>query len=766
MNYAFLLNDKQYQAVTTDSQYVRIIAGAGSGKTRVLTYRIAYLITNKNVDPSRILAISFTNKVAREMNERATKLIEENVGGFPILHISTFHALCSRFLRIEHAAINYPQSYTIYDEDDQSKLIRNCAAELGYKKGDDMVKVATRYIRNKKGKGIYPEDIRITPTSFREEQECLKIYMSYEKRKEDAYALDFDDLLCKTIEILENNENIRDKWSHRFDHILVDEFQDTNDVQYKLLKLLTTSKTNVYVVGDPDQTIYTWRGANQQIILDFDHYFPHSDTIILNENYRSTKKILAAANKLIMHNKNRVPKDLFTNGNEGDEVTTFMAPSSADEADWVAKKIVGIANEHKKENGEPVYDNIAILYRSSYMTRPFEAALKDRGIPYKIFGGVRFYERMEVKDLLAYFNLLLNPLDDIAFERIVNVPKRKIGDASIERIRREAKNAGLSEYNYMKNLDPNNMETEIPSRVVNILRVLIAQMEGTKAKLTDNLEAYSAVLKDFVTEIGYYDYLKENEEPDEDRIGNVNALFDDINHFISNHSDSTFAEYLQNVSLLTSQDDINGGNFVSLMTIHVAKGLEFDNVFVICMNEGSFPSQRSLEETGRDAEEEERRLAYVAMTRAKKRLFCSCNSGYSYVTDSSARPSCYFQEAGLKLNKTGAFFSESSLGGWKKKRSSGWDDGFFSDESNDDFFDEMPKKKTTPKPKPVAKPSTNGIHNWKVGDVAHHEKFGDGVVVSIVDANIIVIDFGAQGKKTLLGSHPMLSRIKSAGGDA
>ena len=318
----------------------------------------------------------------------------------------------------------------------------------------------------------------------------------------------------------------------------------------------------------------------------------------------------------------------------------------------------------------------------------------------------------------------------------------------------------------MKNLDPNNMETEIPSRVVNILRVLIAQMEGTKAKLTDNLEAYSAVLKDFVTEIGYYDYLKENEEPDEDRIGNVNALFDDINHFISNHSDSTFAEYLQNVSLLTSQDDINGGNFVSLMTIHVAKGLEFDNVFVICMNEGSFPSQRSLEETGRDAEEEERRLAYVAMTRAKKKLFCSCNSGYSYVTDSSARPSCYFQEAGLKLNKTGAFFSESSLGGWKKKRSSGWDDGFFSDESNDDFFDEMPKKKATPKPKSVAKPSTNGIHNWKVGDVAHHEKFGDGVVVSIVDANIIVIDFGTQGKKTLLGSHPMLSRIKSVGGDA
>ncbi len=768
MNYATLLNEKQYQAVTTTSQYVRIIAGAGSGKTRVLTYRIAYLISNMHVDPSRILAISFTNKVAKEMNERATKLIEDSLGSSPMLHISTFHALCSRFLRIEHNAIGYPQSYTIYDEDDQSKLIKNCAAEFGYKKSDEIVKEATRYIRNKKGQGIYPEHIPLNSQTFSDEQECLKIYTAYEKRKVDAFALDFDDLLCKTIEILENDENIRYKWSHRFDHILVDEFQDTNDVQYKLLRLLTTAKTCVYVVGDPDQTIYTWRGANQKIILDFDYNFQHAETIILNENYRSTKTILAAANKLIMNNKKRVPKDLFTNGAQGEDITTFMAPSSSDEADWVAKKIIGLADKERNENGERRYDNIAILYRSSYMTRPFESALKDRGIPYKIFGGLRFYERMEVKDLLAYFNLLLNPLDDIAFERIVNVPKRKIGDASIERIRSEAKALGLSEYNYVKSLRESDYNTSIPSRVVNVLGVLIAQMEETKSKLTDNLEAYSAVLKDFVTEIGYYEYLKETEETDEDRIANVNSLFDDINHFISNNADSTFAEYLQNVSLLTSQDDINGGNFVSLMTIHVAKGLEFDNVFVICMNEGSFPSQRSLEESNRDGEEEERRLAYVAMTRAKKRLFCSCNSGYSYVTDSSSRPSIYFKEAGLKLNKTGAFFSENSLNNnWNKKnRNGGWDDGFFPDTTDDDFFEYKPKKKAAPKPVAPAKPASNGVNNWKVGEIAHHEKFGDGVVVKIIDANIIVIDFETAGKKTLLGTHPMLSRVKSIGGEA
>ncbi len=770
MNYQALLNDKQYEAVSTTSQFVRIIAGAGSGKTRVLTYRIAYLISEMNVDPSRILAISFTNKVAKEMNERASKLVEDSLNIYPMLHISTFHAFCSKFLRIEHEAIGYPQSYTIYDEDDQNKLIRNCAAELGYKKGDDIVKEATRYIKNKKSRGIYPEEISISTEVFKDEKECLKIYLNYEKRKTDAFALDFDDLLCKTIEVLDTNETVRAKWSRKYQHILVDEFQDTNDIQYKLLKLLTIPTTCVYVVGDPDQTIYTWRGANQKIILDFDRYFPDSETIILNENYRSTKTILSAANKLILKNKKRVPKDLFTNGAEGEPIVTFGAPTGNDEADWVAKKISGLAYDNKNSKGEPTYDNIAILYRSSYMTRPFESALKDRGIPYKIFGGLRFYERMEVKDLLAYFNLLLNPLDNVAFERIVNVPKRKIGDTSVERIRSEAINAGLSEYNYIKDLKDNGGESAVPSRAINSLATLVNLMEETKKKLSDNLEVYSSVLKDFVTSIGYYEYLKESEDVDEDRLSNVNALFDDINHFISNNPESTFAEYLQNVSLLSSQDDINGGNFVSLMTIHVAKGLEFDNVFLISMNEGAFPSQKSLAEKDRDGDEEERRLAYVAITRAKKRLFCSCNNGYSYVTDSTAQPSCYFKEAGLTLNRGGAYFSDptrSRFGNTNRPapHRGGWDDGYFPDEDHDEFDPGYRRPKPTVN-KVAPKPASNGIENWRVGDMAHHEKFGDGKVVALVDASIIVIDFGANGQKTLLGKHPLLTRIKSVGGDA
>ena len=760
MDYASLLNDKQLAAVKTRAQYVRIIAGAGSGKTRVLTYRISYLISDEHVDPSRILAIAFTNKVATEMHDRASKLVNDLLGYTPNLHISTFHSFCARFLRVECKAINYPTGFTIYDEDDQQKLIKNIAVDLGYKKGDEIVKNATKYIREKKMKGIYPEDIKIKFEAFKDEKECLKFYLLYEQKKGGAFALDFDDLLCKTIEILSNNAPIREKWASRFDHVLVDEFQDTNDVQYKLMKLLLRSDTSIYVVGDPDQTIYTWRGANQNIILNFEHEYPSVETIILNENYRSTKTILDAANKLIANNKKRVPKDLYTNHAIGDKIETNMLPKAEDEAHWVGGKIQSIAQTDKVD-GEPNYRNIAVLYRSSYMTRPFEAELKDRGIPYRIFGGLRFYERMEVKDLLAYFNLMVNPLDNVAFERIANKPKRNVGDTSLERVRQEAAALNLSDYNYIKDIEHYADTSEIPTRVITSLSTMVGKMEATKAKLQDNLEVYSSVLKDFATDIGYFEFLKDDENPDEDRIGNVNALFDDISHFVNTHPESTFQEYLQNVSLLTSQDDMNAGNYVSLMTIHIAKGLEFDYVFVISMNEGAFPSMRAEMESGRDATEEERRLAYVAMTRAKKQLFCSCNTAYSYVTDSHSIPSRFFKEAGLSLPKSYAFspaFSDSP---------NSWNNTYNQNKGTSDYFADNDALHEAPKAEPAAeKPANNGITDWKVGDRAHHEKFGDGSVVEIIDKNIIIVNFDNAGKKTLLATHPMLSRVASKGGEA
>lgn len=761
IDYSSLLNSSQLQAVETSSQHVRIIAGAGSGKTRVLTYRIAYLLERNGVDPYSILAVTFTNKAAQEMKDRVAKLVPE---ASYFLSVFTFHSFCSRFLRKEADAVGYPSSFTIFDEDDQEKLVKGIAADKGLKKSDPLVKQALHYLRSQKGKGIYPEDITLNGSGFFNERECFEIYAEYEKKKAAMYAFDFDDLILQTVRILKSDEHIREKWSRRFSHILIDEFQDTNDQQYELIKLLMTPETNLYVVGDPDQTIYTWRGANQEIILAFPRNFPDYEDIILNENYRSTGNILGAANELIAHNKKRVPKALFTEQGDGSPVTLKRFNEATDEAKWVIEKIASLA-----EDGD--YRNIAVLYRASYLTRPFESEFAQHGIPYRIFGGLRFYQRKEVKDVLAYFRLLLNPLDDVSFERIVNVPKRNIGEGTVEKIRNHAAENGVSEYSFCQDIEHYDHD-DVPSRAVNQINALIIKMEECKKKLAENLETYGSVLKDFITNLGYYQYITEDQGLDEDRAGNVNALFDDINHYISANPDSSFAEYLQNVSLLTSQDDMNGGNYVSLMTIHVAKGLEFDNVFIIGMNQGSFPSMRSTDERGDDGMEEERRLCYVAMTRAKKRLFMTSNSGYSYVTDSHAVPSQFFKESKLEFPKEDLFKSAYATPyrprkehiTWSNRPGSRYSDvrSFFSD---GDAISPFEKKPEPVKPKPTPAPS-NGITDWSKGDRLAHDKFGEGVILDIIGSGIIVVLFDSGEKKTLLGTHPMLHRISKKGGEA
>lgn len=750
MDYASLLNESQYKAVSTSAQYVRIVAGAGSGKTRVLTYRISYLISECHVDPRRILAIAFTNKVANEMKERAQKLVGENS---PSLHVMTFHSFCARFLREEAYQLGYPVGFTIFDEDDQASLVKDICVGLGYKKGDRTIKDALAFIRHNKTKGIYPDDVT-NKNNLVDVSESLKIYRLYEEKKTQMLCFDFDDLLLKVIYILENSLETRKKWANRFDHILVDEFQDTNDVQYHLMKLLSRSDTCLYVVGDPDQTIYTWRGANQEIILDFALHFQNAETIILDRNYRSTEAILNAANALIEKNKKRVKKNLYTKEGAGEPISAYKAYSSEEEAKWVLDQI-----EKIKRNQFGNVSNIAILYRASYLTRPFESEFARRGINYRIFGGLRFYQRMEVKDVLAYFRLLRNSLDDVSFDRVVNVPRRGIGPTTLERIKLEAKQAGKSEYDYLKTLDPN--QSEISPKARNALNMMIQTIEDTKAKIDGETgEAYSSILKDFINKLNYFEYLKEDESPNEDRAANVNALFADIDSYISHNPESNFDQYLQNISLLTSQDDMNDGNYVSLSTIHIAKGLEFDYVFVIGLNEGTFPSERSMLESGKEAEEEERRLAYVAFTRAKKKLYVSCNSSYSYVTDGNSMPSRFFEEAGIKLpNKQSTFDGSKGFHRTFKKTTSY--DSFFSDGPAISPFEDDSKS-----PDISEKPKTNGVLDWKVGDNVHHEKFGDGVVTAVISTSIIQIQFANEGKKTLMANHPSLSKISSKGGQA
>lgn len=735
MDFSKLLNERQLEAVTTASQNVRIVAGAGSGKTRVLTFRIAYLISEMGVNPRSILAIAFTNKVAKEMKERAIKLVPEAGGS---LSISTFHSFCAKFIRQECSVIGYPSNFTIYDDEDQERLIKAIAEEMGYRKKDEIVKQSISFINECKCKGIYPYDITLKPNE-QYLSEHLKIFDQYETRKAKMYGLDFDDLLLQTINILENFTEIREKWRRKIDHILVDEFQDTNNVQLKLVRLLAKPSACLYVVGDPDQTIYTWRGANQDIILKFETYFPHVETIILDRNYRSTQKILDAANALIMHNKKRIPKDLYTKNDKGDSIVLEQFDTKESEAAFIVKSI----RDYKKDNGLD-YQDFAVLYRSSYLTLPLEKELAKYQIPYRIFGGLRFYQRKEIKDVLAYTKLIFNHLDDLSFERVCNVPKRGIGESSFELLKKEKEEHNLSYYNYLLNIEKYN--SNIKTSVLTKLVAFINLLEKYKKLFDENLEVYSTLCEQMMEEAGYIDYLAEMDDGD-DRIENVKSLYGDMYTFLKNNPESTFQEYLNNVTLATSQDDMDGGDYVSLMTIHTAKGLEFPYVFILGMSESVFPNGRANFERGQDGMEEERRLCYVAFTRAEKKLILTRNNDYNFVSQSKLVPSRFVREANLEFKNSRDY---SPWGQGKMKTFS---------------FDKEIKQDFTPNHRNDV--MDNGIGNWEVGDIVVHTKFGEGTVTKVIDdGSIIEVDFEIEGKKTLLSKHPMISRKGKVGGIA
>ena len=740
MDYKNLLNDRQYEAVSASDKYLRIIAGAGSGKTRVLTYRIAYLIEQFKVAPFQILAITFTNKVAKEMKERTLSLLPDyDLTG---LTISTFHSWCARFLRSEIQVIGFPRNYVIYDDEDQMHLIKEIGLKYGYKKGDAINKQAFSYISKAKSAGKLPSDIDKNSRNFNET--FFNYFVDYEKAKNEAKALDFDDLLIYTVKILEQFSDIRERYRNRYHDVLIDEFQDTNDLQFKLLSFLIGKNTNLYVVGDPDQTIYTWRGANQRLILDMDKVFVPLRSIVMDQNYRSTNQILTVANKLISNNKMRLPKDLFTTNMNGKPVTLKNLDSGLLEAQYVASSI----EEIMKRNPDATYKDFAILYRSSFLSLKIENALVTRRIPYNVYGGLKFYSRKEIKDCLAYFRLMINPLDDVSFDRIVNVPKRGLGEKTLETFKSEANKNHLSYLNYIYEIYEH--ESLLKETAKAKLVTLGDKIKDCSRKLLSNDEAYSETLNDFLKDIGYIDYLSELDD-DDNALDNVNALIDDIRTYLKNHQDSTFDEYLQNVTLLTGQDDIDNSNKVSLMTVHTAKGLEFDYVFCIGLNDGVFPNARAINERTNDGLEEERRLAYVAFTRAKKELYITLNKDYSYTVGTNNLPSRFIKESGLELPKFGFGFSEGQ--GYRDvnrlykvdldKYSSG--SGVKRNSSN-----EKSNQKYT---------SINAGNNitWKVGDTCIHKLFGVGTVTE-VKGDIIVVNFLDFGTKKLLGSHQALSK--------
>ena len=737
MNYINELNENQYNAVTSEAQHVRVIAGAGSGKTRVLTYRISYLISEMGVEPWKILAITFTNKVANEMKNRVLRMIPE---ASKDLSIKTFHSFAAFFLRHEITVLGFPSSFTILDEEDQTKLVKDIAAEMGFKRGDKIVSNTLGYIGHQKLLEKYPDDINIVKPAFEDEKTCLEIYTRYEEEKYKNFSLDFDDLLLLTNRILEDYPDIRIKWQNRIDHILIDEFQDTNDVEYKMINYLKKPTTCLYVVGDPDQTIYTWRGANQNIILDLNKRYYDMITIVLDRNYRSTQAILDSANKLIAHNKLRVTKNLYTKESMGEKVNVHCSPSGRLEADYVAREIAKL-----KQFGNYKYGDIALLYRSNYITMDFEAALTRYQIPYKIFGGTKFYQRREIKDVLSYFHLIVNTKDDISFSRIINVPRRGVGETSENAIKEEASKAGKSLYEYIRDIEPK--ESSVGPKIINSLKTMVTCIEIAREDIAKNEEVFSKILEDMIWSIGYQEHLQKEDDGDE-RLENVRALFEDIRHYLKNNPESTFDEYLQNIALISSQDEMVDGDFVTLMTVHTAKGLEYPVVFVVRFNQGVFPNMRAMNEGGYLAIEEERRLAYVAMTRAKQKLYLTLAQDYSYVIQGSLVPSQFLKESGNEILVTresnNPFRSNKPI--QQRPKVYHFDDG-----NHLSFENEAPVKQDLDD-------VFNDVTEWHVGDIVIHKKLGRGVVIALEGDDIIKVNFDEHGEKSILGTHPSVSK--------
>ena len=704
------LNDKQKEAVIDDSKHLRIIAGAGSGKTRVLTMRIAYLIEQKHINPKNVLAITFTNKAANEMKNRISEMLGEAGDG---AFISTIHSLCVRILKEEIGVFGYPKNFTIVDADDQKTILKEAYKEFNIDKKDLSYGSALDYIANCKYEELSYEKAMDQAYGEKKLVDKANVYKYYDERLKSLYALDFDDLILFTVRLFKLHKDILKKWSSKFIYIHVDEFQDIDKTQYELIKLLSSTHDNVYVVGDPDQTIYTWRGADVNIIVNFDKDFKNTKTIILNQNYRSTNNILEGANSLIKYNKSRVPKDLFSENGDGDKIVHKTLPDETSEAYYVVSCIQSLLKQGYE------YNDIAILYRSNYLSREVEKVFIENRIPYVIYGGIRFYERMEVKDILSYLRLIVTG-DDLAFQRVINQPKRGIGQKSIDTIFSLAKDNNISMYEVVKQ--------GLFAKNQSVLESFVDMVERWKSSLDG--KPLEEVLTDVFEQSGYRSMLeKENET---ERIENVKSLIDDIKDYQETYPGSTLADYLSMISLYTDKANTDGSTSVSLMTIHASKGLEFKVVFVVGLSEGIFPSERTmLEQKG---VEEERRLAYVAYTRAKEKLTLTDTSSFSYVVNSAKTTSRFVNEVDEKYIE--------HLDKPVVKQQSVFDVPFTTKISSIE-----PKKEAPRRPS-----------RYRKSDVVIHKIFGEGVVVKC-DGDFVTVAFSyPHGTKTIKADHPSIRK--------
>ena len=755
------MNDKQAEAVQTTEGPLLIMAGAGSGKTRVLTHRIAYLIDEKMINPWNILAITFTNKAAREMRERAMAL---NPATSETL-IATFHSMCVRILRREADHIGYNRNFTIVDPGEQRTLMKRILKNLNLdpKKWNERAILGT--ISNAKN-DLLDEVAYEHQAGDMYTQIVAKCYKAYQEELRRSEAMDFDDLIMMTLRLFDKNPDVLAYYQQRYQYIHVDEYQDTNHAQYQLVKLLASRFKNICVVGDADQSIYGWRGADMQNILDFEKDYPEAKVVLLEENYRSTKKILQAANEVIKNNRNRRPKKLWTQNDDGEQIVYYRANDERDEAVFVASTIDNIIREEGKN-----FKDFAVLYRTNAQSRTIEEALLKSNIPYTMVGGTKFYSRKEIRDIISYLNLIANPADNISFERVVNEPKRGVGPGTLEKIRTFAYEQNMSLLDASANIMLSPIKGKAAQGVygfANMILNLRDQLDGLSIT-----EAVEAVLD----KSGYLDALSMQQTLESQaRIENIEEFMSVTKNFDETNTDGTEDEtgidrlgrFLNDLALIADTDD---GDMeaaeVTLMTLHAAKGLEFPVVFLIGMEEGVFPLSRASEEP--DELEEERRLAYVGITRAEEILFLTnANTRTLFGKTSYNRPSRFLREISDDLLQYQGLArpANSSFGvRFTKEEPTQFGQGMSLQQAlQTRKANAQPQRHTGAQPfskatggLPFGKTSdsSNSATDWEIGDIAHHKKWGDGTVLEVTGSGKtqeLKIKFPEVGLKKVLAS--------------
>ena len=720
------MNENQLKAILKTQGAVMVIAGAGSGKTRVLTNRIAYLIAEKNVLESNILAITFTNKAAKEMKERIYSLVGETS---KYIWINTFHSMCVRILRQHIDLLGYNKNFTILDTSEQKTIIKNIVKELNLSEDSYQPNNILKIISNSKNSMISVNETK-AQARFGFMKNVAEIYEYYQKYLKKNSVLDFDDLMLKTIVLFEKHPEVLAIYQNKFEYIHVDEYQDTNVIQYKLIKMLSEVHKNICVVGDDDQSIYSWRGACSDNIINFEKDYENVEIIFLDQNYRSNSTILDAANAVIKNNIDRKDKALWSENKGGDKITVYVAANDKDETDDIAKKILDL-----KTQGID-YKDIAILYRANYLSRSMENSCMAFGIPYKLIGSLKFLQRQEIRDLLAYMNVIVNKNDEFSLRRIINVPKRGIGASSMAKIDNYAEQYGLSLFEALKNIDMIGVSKKIITNI-HLLTQLIEKYSQTEQYSIEDLIV--GIYKDS----GYESMLKESADAyAESRIENISELVSSAKQFSS--MNDNLIDFISEMSLTSDADDENEDDSVVLSTVHAAKGLEYRVVFIMGLEENLFPSIRDAEssEDERNKMEEERRLAYVAITRAKEKLFMSyANRRMQFGSIKNNKRSRFLDEVPNKL-----MHFESGFGATAN------DSGESQLESVTKFISRL-----SPKIKIADKPKTDVRTNYVVGDIVVHKKFGEGKVLSI-EKDSVKVDFEKVGPKILLIEYANLTR--------